>query len=235
MRCSSARKLISDYIDDNLDARESLHLKQHLQGCPDCQQLLKDFQKIVKSSQELEELSPSEETWLKIKAKLKTEEQKILLFQPRKRGWFSFLFSQPKLKYAFSSALVLAFIFGAVILGLRQWKGREALGGDEMQKYTLAKVDEAEHHYQLAIKALMEAASSQKGSIDPYIAQAFQENIEIINSTITACQQAVFQEPDNIETRNYLLAAYMEKVDLLNEMMNIKKKSTPKRGLGTTI
>jgi len=235
MRCSATRKLISDYIDGNLYSRKRLSLERHLEGCLDCQQLLKDFQGIAEKAKELEKLSPSPQTWLRIKARLETEEQKVQARQPQKREWLNFLFYQPRLKYALSSALVLISIISAAIFGLRYWQGKEVPGRDGLQKYTLAKLDEAERHYQLAIKALMEAASAQEGNLDPQVAEVFQKNFEIIDSSIITCKEAVRLEPDNIETRNYLLASYMEKVDLLNEMMDIKKKSTLRKGLEITL
>lgn len=235
MRCSTVKKLISDYIDSDLKARQIVRLEKHLEVCPDCKNLLKNFQRITESAKELEELAPSEDTWLKIEARLKPEEQKVLTFQPRKRLRFSFLFFPPKLKYVLSSAVLLVFIFSAVIVGLQYWRGKDVLGGEDLQKYTLAKLDEAERHYQLAIKALWEAVSAQEGNVDTQIAEVFRKNLEIIDSSIIACRQIVLQEPGNIDARNYLLAAYREKMDVLNEMMDIKKPSSQEREFKTII
>jgi hypothetical protein len=58
--------------------------------------------------------------------------------------------------------------------------------------------------------------------------------MEIIDSSITAFRQLILQEPDNNEARVYLLAAYREKVDFLNKMIEEKKMSSSKR-IGTTI
>ena len=235
MRCSKARKFISEYIDNNLDAKQRLLLENHLEGCPDCQQLLKDFQGITEKAKDLEKLTPSSRSWNKIKARLETEPQEVLTLQPQRRKRFKSLFFQPRLKYVLVSALALAVIIGTVTVGLWVGKGKGVIGIDEMRKYTLAKLEEAERHYQLAIKALEEAVLAQKGNVDPQIVTVLQKNIKIINSSIISCQQAVQKEPENLAVRNYLLAAYMEKVDLLNEMMSIKKKSAPQPGLGRTL
>lgn len=235
MRCSKARKLISEYIDGSLQTRKSASVEQHLDVCPDCRHLLEDFEAIVEDAKKLEEHAPSDQTWLKIKAGLKPEEQKVLAFKPRKRAWFSLIFSPPKLKYALSSAVILAFIVGVVIIGLRHWTGRDFLDRGDLQKYTLAKLDEAEHHYQKAIKALGEAISAQEGQMDPQIAQVFKSNLEVIDSSIMACRQMVLQNPENIDARNYLLAAYRGKMNFLNEMMETKQASFPRREFKTII
>lgn len=235
MRCSKARKLISDYVDDNLDPKKNSTLERHLEACPDCEMFLKDFQRIVESAKELEKISPSAQAWLKIKARLKAETQTVLTPEIQKRKWFDFLIYQPKLKYALASVLLLAVIIGAVTLGIRYWKGRDALWRDSNQQYTLAKLEEAEFHYQLAIKALAEAVSSQREILEPQIAQIFRTNLEIIDVSIEACKKAVLHEPENLEARNHLLFAYRGKLDLLDEMIATKLTSSRKGELEKTL
>lgn len=234
MRCSKARKLISDYTAGNLDEKNST-LKKHLQECSDCQKVLKDFQSITEKAKNLEKLSPSPQTWLKIRSRLRAEEQQVMILRPQKKEWSSFIFFPGRFKYALSAALVLLVIISLVFIGPRFWRGKDVFGENETQKYTLAKLEDAERHYQLAIKALMEAVSAQEENISPQTVEVFNENLKIIDSTIIACQRAVRLEPDNIEARNYLLAAYMEKVDLLNTMMDVNKKSPLKRELEKTL
>lgn len=235
MRCSKARKLISEYIDGTLRARKSAYVEQHLDACSDCKQLLEDFKAIAEDSKKLEKLVPSDKTWLKIKAELKTEEQRVLAFKPRKKAWFSLILSPPKLKYALSSIVILAFVVGAVILGLRYWIGTDSLGRGDLQKYTLAKLDEAESHYKKAIKALGDAIAAQEGQMDPQVAQVFKSNLEVIDASIMACRQLVLQNPEDLDARNYLLAAYREKINFLNEMIETKQVSSQKREFKTII
>ena len=235
MRCSKARKLISEYIDGSLQDRKRAYVEQHLEVCSDCKHILEYFKTIVEDSKKLEKLVPSDKTWIKIKAGLEPKEQRILAFKPRKRAWFSLIFSPPKLKYVLSSVVILAFIVSAVILGLRYWTGKDSLVRGDLQKYTLAKLDEAERHYQKAIKALGEAISAQEGQMDPEVAQVFKSNLEVIDSSIMACRQMVLQNPENIDARNYLLAAYREKMNFLNEMMETKQASSQKREFKTII
>lgn len=226
MKCSKARRLINDYIDNNLDAKKSSALKQHLEHCPGCQMFLEEFKEIIQNAQSLESLSPSSETWLKIKARLKWAAPALQAPRLQRQAWFSSLFSPPKLKYALvSSFILLALMTGMLIVGVRYWGGKGALWRVDRHRYTLSKLEEAERHYQLAIKALDEAVSSEEEYIDPQVAEVFQKNLEMIDSSITACRKAVLHEPGNIEVRNYLLAAYREKVDLLDEIISVESKS----------
>lgn len=234
MRCSRAKRLINECVDGKINDKQNLNLEQHLGSCPDCKQLFEDFQAIVERAKNLENLTPSGQPWLKIRAKLETEEQKVLTVRRQKRGWLSLLFQPPRLKYASIGALFAAFIIFVGLFGLQYWSGRSNQEGEDLQKYTLAKLNEAERHYQLAIKALWEAVSAQGRAENPQVAEVFKTNLAIIDSSITAFRQLILQEPDNNEARIYLLAVYREKVDFLNKMIEAKKTSSSK-GIGTTL
>ncbi len=229
MRCSKAKKLISDYVDNELKERESVHLEKHFRKCSDCRKLFEDFQNIAKSAQELDELKPSQDTWMKIRERLTPEEQKVFSLHPDKRGWFGFLFFPPKLKYVLSAFLVMAVIISAVVVGQWYWDRMGILGKKDPMEYTLAKLDEAEQHYKKAIKALWEAVSYQEGNLTPKVAEVFRKNLEIIDSSITDCRQTVLLEPANIEARSFLLAAYRDKVDFLQDMMELGRPSFPEK------
>lgn len=229
MRCAKAERLISDFIDGNLASREKARLQEHLDACPDCAKLLKDFQGIVAGAGELEEFSPSPQVWLKIKERLQPGEQKILSYQPRKKTWFELKHASPKFKYAVIAALLLGFVVSAVAVWLLYWRGEDVLRAMNSKEYAIAKLDEAERHYQQAIKALMEAVSAEEGTLDPQMALVFKANLQVLDASITVFKQTVLQEPESIETRNFLLIAYREKLEFLQEMMEVQKQSSPKR------
>jgi tetratricopeptide (TPR) repeat protein len=236
MRCSKAQKLISEYIDHTLDARKSLLLEQHLKACSNCRELLEDFEKIVGEAKELKTPSPSAEVWQKIKAGLSAIKQEAPSPQPQekqKRERLNVFVRSFQLRYAWVVASVLVVIAVGVIFGLRQWREKGIPGPGDL-RYTFAKLEEAQGHYQKAIKALNEAISSQKASLDPETAEVFQKNLEVIDASIKACQQVVSRDPNNIEARIYLLAVYREKVNFLDEIYEAKK-SYYKKELGKTL
>ena len=96
-------------------------------------------------------------------------------------------------------------------LGRRLGRGAAPRGPEARERYTLAKLDEAEGHYQQAIKAIAEAFTADKGTLSPQVAELFDRNLSVIDATIQACRQAVLDEPDDLEARDYLLAAYTER------------------------
>ena len=233
MRCKKARRMISDYIDGYLNEEKKAALRRHLEDCSECKGVLEDFKSITEKAHNLEQVSPSVQTWLRIRSRIRKEAKTAQVPALEKRKGFGFLTFQPRMKHALIAALLIAIVTGGVILGLRYGKG--IFGGMDPQQYTLSKLKEAEHHYQLAIDALGQAVSAQKGRLDPEVARIFQAHLEIIDFSIEACQRAVFTEPDNLEARNYLLYAYNTKLKLLDEMAAIKSTSSPERELGKTL
>ncbi len=231
MKCLTAKKWISEYIDGDLDAAKKAKLDEHCAQCADCQKLLEDFRTISTSARELKTFSPPERTWGKIQEKMTSEEQEVLTLEPQKQGWFTL----PRLSYVLSALLLVVFLSLVFIYGPRYWSGQAVVPELENQSYTLAKLEEAEHHYQLAIKALNEAAMAQKEHLDPQVAEVFRANLELIDQSINVCRQAVLSDPNDIESRKYLLAAYKEKTDLLNEIMAVNVTPSPERETEETI
>lgn len=229
MRCAKARRLASDAIDGTLKGKKSSDLHEHLEICSECKQIFEDFQAIAERAKNLSVPSPSDAVWLKIQTRLqaiKKEETEAL--QPQKKSWLNVVFLSPSFKYALATVLVMIVVFGGIWFGLRPWKGREITGGKAGMKYTLAKLDEAERHYQLAIKALNEAVAAQRGNLDSQTAEVFRKNLEIIDSSIQACKQVIQKEPDNLKVRTCLLDAYREKVDFLDAVMEMEKSGSQK-------
>jgi anti-sigma factor RsiW len=223
MRCAKARRWISDYIDGHLDDKKESALQNHLEGCPDCQKVLQDLKGVVERARNLADVSPSAQAWFRIKSQVK-EEMRMVETPPLERM---------KLKYVLSTALILLIVFALAILGWRYGKG--LFPRMEPQQYTLSKLREAEHDYQLAIKALDQAVSTQEKRLHPEVARIFQAHLEIADLSIKTCQRAVFVETDNIDTRNDLLYVYNMKLKLLDKMAAIKSNSSYEGELGKTL
>ena len=235
MRCPKAHKLIGEYLDKTLRPKDQARLRKHLEACQDCRSLLKDFQGIAEQAQALDTLSPSEDNWPKILAQVQAVKREKRLEHARKSGWREPAVYPNRTKFVWAAALILLAVIGGVVIGLRPWQGKAVLGLSQQDSYTLAKLEEAEKHYQLAIQALNEAVASQKGSLDPQMTAVFDKNLKLINASIQACMNAVRKDPNSLDARTYLLAAYKEKVDFLDDIVDLKKKSLAGNGSDKTI
>lgn len=232
MRCASVKKMLIEYIDEDLSQKQNTSIKKHLKECPDCEKLLEDFKKIANSAGKLEKHSPPKETWSKIEARINAGQNESFTPDLEQRKWFSL----PGFRYAAAAAGIVLVIAGALILGPQYLrKETESASFSSSQEYTLAKLKEAEKHYQQAIIALGEAVAAQEKQLDPVVAEVFKTNLKIINSSISACKQAVLSNPENYEPYKYLLAVYEEKADLLNRLINLNGNIPLQGKIDTTI
>ena len=226
MKCAKAKKWISADIDNGLDTAQKRALETHLHACPKCRKLRENFKTIAATARGLEELSPRGETWFKIASQIKANRAgtvKPVRMRPKRLLW-----SPRVLAWTASAALLLGVVAGTVFFGPKIWN--QDLGS---QKYVLSKLGEAERHYQKAIEALWQAVSSQKKDIDPQLYAVFQKNLDIIDQSIIACKEAVLSRPDSLDSRDFLLAAYKQKRNLLEEMMTASTSPVEQRDVGS--
>jgi tetratricopeptide (TPR) repeat protein len=224
MRCRKAQRDISRAVDGELDGRRGARLERHLETCRECRELAEDFRTLVAGAAELAAPEPSDKVLGSIRAGLaarKAQPARERLESVRRPA---FGLGLPVLRYAGVAALAVVLVASGILVGLRLGRRAIPLGMDAGEKYTLAKLDEAEQHYQQAIKSLSEAFASQKGALAPQVVELFERNLGVIDSTIKACRAAVLAEPDDLQARNYLLAAYTEKVTLLDSALDLQKQ-----------
>jgi len=233
LSCGRARKWISESVDGNLSPERSERLEAHVRGCQPCRKLWDDLATIREDAGALEEHTPSENVWNRIQRSMTTD--RIVERSPRPRRTWS-LQAGSRLRPVLTSGFALILILAAVFFGLRQFGPQSANGGlDPSQQFALSKLKEAEGHYTKAIEALSAAVSAREADFDPQILAVFQKNLTVVNQSIEACRQAVLNHPNDFYTRNFLLAAYQEKTDLLNELMALNDRSAQIPKTGTTI
>jgi tetratricopeptide (TPR) repeat protein len=230
MKCANVKKIISEYIDGDLDAGKASFLEKHMETCHQCPKLLKDFQQIKQTAKGLSRTEPSGQTWFRIQARLKEKTQGSVP-EPRVR----FLFFPARLRYAVSTALLLFIAVGVVVIGLRVWNREGTVKGSNGQEFAMAKIQEAEQHYKLAIKALWEAVQAQKENFDPKLAETFRINLELIDATLADCKRAIQSDPGDVESQYYLLAVYKKKTELLDSMIEVSSTSSQKKETKTII
>jgi len=230
MRCARVRKMINDDLDGVLAPEKKAALDSHLQSCPDCRDLGRDFAAIVEKARNLTVLEPTSSAWASIAARVREAEREKRV-RARERKFTVDVLRPAGLRYALAAALALVIIGSGVLVGLRG-RGENARAREGSMDFTLAKLKEAEDYYAKAVSALSEAVHSRRENMDPRLAAAFQQNLESIDATIQACQQIIRNDPDNLTARNYLLAAYRDKVSFLEEVMGLK---TPYAGAETGV
>jgi hypothetical protein len=235
MRCRKAQEYVSRSVDGDLRPRRAAHLERHLEKCDDCRAFAADVRKIVEDASGLAAPEPSDKVWRNIRAGLE-----VGTLRPSAEGASLdrrplFGLSLPALRYAGAAALALILIVSGVFVGSRLERRDVRMSPEAREAYTLAKLDEAEGFYQQAIKSLGEAFAAGKGVLAPEVVELFDRNLSVIDSTIQACRAAVLAEPDDLEARNYLLAAYTKKISLLDSALDLQRRDRDAAGVKTII
>lgn len=226
MKCAKAQRAISEYVDGTLDARRAAELERHVAKCPGCREVLADFRGMKDAAADLETPEPDAAVWRKIEARIASGAAAVEPAAPvRVPGRWAFGLGVPGLKLAAVAALALALVGGGVYFGLGIGGRGAARYPKNSEKYTLAKLDEAEAYYRKAIRSLGEAFAAGKGAMIPQAAEMFERNLAVIDATIQACREAVRNAPDDLEARNYLLAAYMDKLTFLDTALEFSRKN----------
>ena len=233
MKCSDAHELMGDYLEGALAPEDVERLREHLESCADCQELLEDFEDIARQARELPRLEPSDAAWPAILRRVREARTEAASPAAPRRKWYDAIFAPGRMVYTGAAALlVLAAVAGRVLLP----GGRgPAAGLSESDRFTLAKLEEAEKYYTLAIKALTEAVGSPRSGLDPQVAAVFERNLREIDASIQACQSAVKAAPGDVAARTYLLGAYKSKVEFLDNVIEVEKNTAPARTGGRTL
>jgi tetratricopeptide (TPR) repeat protein len=223
MKCAKAQRAISEYVDGSLDARRAGELERHVAGCPACREVLADLRRMKDAASALEPPEPDPAVWRKIEARLVSGAAAEPAAPVRVPGRWAFGTGLSSLKLAGAAALALVLVGAGVYFGLGVGGRGAARYPKNSEKYTLAKLDEAEAYYRKAIRSLGEAFAAEKGAMIPQAAEMFERNLAVIDATIQACREAVRKEPDDLQARNYLLAAYMDKLTFLDTALGLPK------------
>jgi anti-sigma factor RsiW len=114
MECKKMQeRLMTEYVDKELDPAENAEVERHLTSCSDCREFLEVVrQSAVTPFKEVEEIQPEDAVWLKIQEKIEAERK-------HSWDWFGgladslapfFRISAPAFRLAFATALVLVVV-----------------------------------------------------------------------------------------------------------------------------
>lgn len=238
MRCHQSRRLINELLDGKLCEQDRRQLLAHLDSCSLCRTLYEDLKAIKEAVVPADELEPSKQVWEKLKNRLQAEvipqleeRQAVRLSETekisgQKSRWFRL--PSPVFRYGVATLVFLALVTGAFFLG-RNSRHSTRMGVQvASENPALQKIQEAEFYYRQAIQSLTQAVEESGNGLPPDMTEILQANLSLLDRTIELCQQAVNEQPDNLQAREYLLSAYNSKVSFLNNLLETKKSlSTP--------
>ncbi|MCR4409502.1 MAG: zf-HC2 domain-containing protein [Candidatus Saccharicenans sp.] len=234
MNCRKAQRLINGLLDGELREKDRQELQAHLEKCARCRELQAELtgirEKIVPAGQ----VEPSARIWESLRNRLQAEvipqlqveETWAVRERTGRRITDLFRAPAPAFKYALGTLVLVAFIAGAFFLGRYNQKS----GQPDLQVASLdpaiQKLQEAEFYYQKAVQSLTRAMESSEGGLPPEMIEILQANLGLLDRTIDLARQAVNEQPDNLQAREYLLSAYSSKASFLNRMLETQRSLT---------
>jgi len=228
MKCSEAHELIGELLEGTIREEDRRTLEKHLESCPDCRELLADFQEIKTQAAALPKLEPSSTVWPNVLDAVRRDRRARSARPAATLNWRDRFFAPGLPRYAFVAALTVCLVVGGIVLIREPRKSPVPItpaGNGAGAEYTMAKLQEAEIHYRLAIRALSEAAAAQETGLDPVTTEALAKDLRTIDAVIESCREAVRHDPKSVEARVYLLGAYKGKLEFLDTVITAKKKT----------
>jgi hypothetical protein len=200
---------LSEYLDDELEARERAAVEAHLRGCRECAAVLEDLRRVVARAQSLIPAPPQADLWSGIAARIDR------IAQPRR-----FSFTLPQLVAA--AALLIA-VSGALVLELTRPRPERAgstaapVAADVPQPPALAvaPVSLADSQYDAAVADLEKAVRLGRGRLDAATIATVERNLQIIDEAIAQAGEALAADPANTYLSGHLIEARRRKLNLL--------------------
>ncbi len=213
MKCVKFHRMIGDRLEGSIRPQDRARLEDHLKSCSECRELAGDFQKIAAEAKALPQEDPADDLWPAIRAGIAAA----------RRARTAPAYAHSRFKWAWAAGFVLIGVGLGLVVGLRPWKAELPTAFAADQDRTVAKLQEAENHYRLAIQAMTEALVPGRGSLDVRTAALFRRDLQAVDTAIDSCRNALRRDPKNLDARVFLLGAYQKKVEVLNGFLEMGK------------
>ena len=238
MNCEHCQKLISVYLDNELDFQVASDVRAHLAECAACAKMCEDFAMILNFC-ELDEtdysLPPnSKALWCRINNLIETEiasekiQQEIKVEKQTKRGW-QFSFGQ-----VFASILGIALISSLLtIVGIKNYSAGDvsantapsifdrALSKIGLVESTQQARDNRLKEQQAAIDYWNKRVEAKRANWNNYLREAFDRNLSEINQVVFEYDRILQENPQDDLSNEMLDSALNEKMALLREFSEL--------------
>jgi anti-sigma factor RsiW len=200
---------LSEYLDDELDARERSELEAHLSQCALCRTILDELRAVVSRAQAVTNRGPDTDLWPGIA-------QRIAAMGGTRR----YAFSLPQLAAAGIALMVLS---GGAVWMLRQQTNEPAPPAPqaaviENVNPALVPIDLADAKYDQAVADLQEALKAGRSRLDPETIKVLEASLASIDQAIEQSQRALAADPANTYLYSHLAAARQRKLALLRRV-----------------
>lgn len=204
---------LSEYLDDDLEARARAEIETHLSACAECRQVLDDLRTIKGTAARLPDDNVAADVWTGIAGRLPSPESPgVVPFERSAPRRFSF--TLPQLAAAGIALMVLS---GSLVYMARSGEDRAdfpAMSADRGADLAVP-VSLADPQYDSAISDLEGALEAGRTRLDPETIKVLEENLAAIDLAIEQCRRALEADPANAFLTSHLASARQRKLALL--------------------
>lgn len=231
-------ELLSDYLDDGLDAGSRTELESHLRGCPDCSEALQGLRLVVARARSLPARgeTPNVDLWPAIEARIRGAALPPAAHPPavipvrRGSAW-------TKRRVSFSlPQLAAACVALAIVSGSAVWYARRSALDDRMMRSggLIAGTGDAQRSgngfgdavpartnpgqvapSKAGLEELRRILAEGRDKLDPATVRTLEESLTIIEIAIAQARRALDADPANPYVRTHLDKTIQRKTDLL--------------------
>jgi anti-sigma factor RsiW len=189
-------KLLSGYVDGDLELREMARVRDHLDSCASCARTEAELRRTVAMVRSLpNDADPPAALWDRIAAELDAPAPL----------WQRFL------RPVSIGVGTLALAAAALVFF---YKPRDPLLEHARQEFAAA-----EEHWAEAARELRQIADGEKKTWRPEVARAFDENLRTIDEAVERSRKAAHRPSADATAMDNLAAAYRKKIDFLEEAL----------------
>jgi len=225
--------VITDFVDETLDAARRTSVEQHLAQCAECRRLVDDFREIRQVAGALEPRMPPARAWLRLERAIALEAEHAreagttargagsAASRPAFRQWVTFTAAAAVLVVATAAGLRYLMTSSAGSRPASTTAARQSAEDAARTQASAAAIEAelraAEEHYDKAIKGLEQIANAEQGALDPNTAATLQKNLAVIDQAISESRAAVVAQPASEPARESLLESFRTKLALLQD------------------
>lgn len=216
MTCQDVERLLSRFVDGDLDAGEQAAVSSHLDTCPGCRAIASDLTRVRDAARALGPVAPPEHIWLEIAGQIRLADRPTPADAPTPAPRAS---SSAWQWLGLAAGLVLVTLVAYLVIHLRAPAPDATTAGNGPATGSVESVAQelamALEHYDKAIAQLEVLAKNNDGTIDATTAATLQHNLGVIDQAIAESRAALAADPQSQPALDSLIDALRRKVGVL--------------------
>ena len=196
------------YIRHEMNQINDDEYEMHVQSCPQCKDILKQDDALLKLAQSLKQPIDSADVWEQIELVLKKKKSKNIFHLPS---------TSRRLILRIAAVLILG-----TAIGFYFFQQNDIPDKGIVTVAMLERLDKKEQEYLKSIEELEKATQGKMAGMDINLMLLYVSRLEVIDAQIAECKEAIADNPANAHIHKYLFAALKEKKATLKEIYKLK-------------